>query len=250
VTTALLPQVPALVVGTVSHVRQTPVRDRFEHAHYQWMVDLDALPRLPWPLRLLSRFDARDHLDRGRLGGGIKGDLTRWLAGRGVTLAGEDRVLMLAHARALGHVFNPLTVYWCISPDGSPVATVLEVHNTYGERHAYLVATDDGGRAQVDKSFYVSPFNDTSGQYDVALRLGPERVGVSVALLRDDVRVLTAVTTGRLVPATPSTLLRTVRSHLFMTQRVSLLIRWHGVRLWLRRMPVVPRPTHSQEAVR
>ena len=244
------PDLPALVVGTVSHVRRTPVRHRFEHAQYQWMVDLDALPRLPWPARTLGRFDATDHLDRGRLGGGIKGDLTRWLAGRGVTLAADDRVLMLAHARALGHVFNPLTVYWCLRPDGSPRAVVLEVHNTYGERHVYLLETDGHGRAEVDKAFYVSPFNDTSGRYAVSLRLDPDRVGVSVTLQRDDERVLTAVTTGRPVPATTRTLVRTYGRHLLMTHRVSLLIRWHGVRLWASRLPVLPRPVHSQEAVR
>ena len=36
-----------------------------------------------------------------------------------------------------------------------------------------------------------------------------------------------------------------------MTHRVSLLIRWHGIRLWLRRLPVLPRPSHrSEESVR
>ena len=36
-----------------------------------------------------------------------------------------------------------------------------------------------------------------------------------------------------------------------MTRRVSLLIRWHGIRLWLRRLPVQPRPSHAaQESVR
>lgn len=244
------PRVPALVVGVVSHTRRTPVRHAFENAHYQWLVDLDALPRLPWPLRLLARFDARDHLDAGRLGGGTRGDLARWLAGRGVTLEAGDRVLMLAHARVLGHVFDPLTVFWCLRPDGSPRAVVFEVHNTYGERHAYLLDVDERGRAELDKEFYVSPFNDTSGRYDVSLRLAPELVRVGVALDREGERVFTAVTTGRPVPATPRTLLRTVARHLLMTHRVSLLIRWHGIRLWLSRLPVQPRPRHSQEAVR
>ena len=244
------PELPALVTGTVSHVRRTPVRHAFEHAHYQWLVDLDALPRLPWPLRALARFDPRDHLDRGRLGGGVKGDLSRWLASRGVTVQHDDRVLMLAHARAFGHTFDPLSVFWCLRADGTTRAVVFEVHNTYGERHAYLVDADDHGRATVDKEFYVSPFNDASGRYDVALRLDPDRVHVSVGLVREDQRILTAVTTGRPVPATTSTIVRTFGRHLFMTHRVSLLIRWHGIRLWLARLPVVARPTHSQEAVR
>lgn len=239
------PSLPSLVVGTVSHRRRAPVTRAFEHPHYQWLVDVDDLPRVPF----LCRFDDADHL----AGGGIRSDLTRFLANHGVTLEPTDRVLMLAHARAFGHVFDPLTVFWCLRPDGEARAIVFEVHNTYGERHAYLLDAaqlGDRGRAQLDKEFYVSPFNDTSGRYDVALGLTPEQVRVSVGLDRDGERVFTAVTTGRPVPATTRTLLRTFVGHLFMTHRVSLLIRWHGIRLWLARLPVVPRPPHSQEALR
>ncbi len=36
----------------------------------------------------------------------------------------------------------------------------------------------------------------------------------------------------------------------FMTHRTSALIRRHGIALWLRRLPVVPRPAHvPQEGV-
>lgn len=264
------PPTPALVVGTVSHTRRTPLRHAFTYRHFQWLVDLDALPRRRWPLGLLARFDERDHLDRGRLGGGIRGDLGRFLAGRGVLLDPADRVLMLANARVLGHVFNPLTVYWVLggaapahsSDGGSPPhpvecaegaalkAVVFEVHNTYGERHAYLLDVDDTGRAVTDKEFYVSPFNDVSGTYAVRLRLEPDLVSTSVGLDREGVRVLTATTSGTPVPATTRTLLRTSAHHLFMTQRVTALIRFHGIRLWLRRLPVLPRPRHSEEAVR
>ena len=244
------PPVPALVVGSVAHVRHAPLRRSFDHRHYQWLVDLDALPRPAWPVSLLCRFEAADHLDGGRLGGGIRGDLARWLAHRGVALGDDDTVLMLAHARALGHVFDPLTVFWCLRRDGTTRAVVLEVHNTYGERHAYLIDLDARGRAEVDKEFYVSPFDDVSGRYDVAVRLTATVVRVRVALERGGRRVLTAVTTGRPVPATTRALLCAFGRHLFITHRVSLLIRWHGIRLWLARLPVLPRPPHSREAVR
>lgn len=241
-----VPAVPSLVIGTVSHARRTPMQRSFEHAHYQWLVDVDHLPRVPF----LARFDARDHLDGGRRGGGIRGDLTRFLRGRGIDLEPDDRVLMLAHARSFGHVFDPLTVFWCLRPDGTERAVVFEVHNTYGERHAYLLDTDERGRGSVDKAFYVSPFNDTAGRYEVGLRLEADLVRVSVALDRDHRRVFTAVTTGTPEPATTRAVLRTFRRHLFMTHRVSALIRWHGIKLWLAKLPVQPRPPHSQEAVR
>lgn len=245
-----LPALPSLVVGTVSHRRRTPVEHAFTHRHYQWLVDLADLPRHRWPLRLLTRIEARDHLSGGAAGGGIRGDLERFLARRGVDLDPTDRVVMLAHARVLGHVFDPLTVYWCLAPDGHLRATVLEVHNTYGERHAYLLDVDASGRAGTAKEFYVSPFNDTEGDYAVSLRLDPARVTVTVGLDRASTRVITATTTGVPTPATAGAVWRTAGRHLLMTWRVTALIRLHGIRLWARGLPIHPRRPHHQEDLR
>jgi DUF1365 family protein len=244
------PAVPALVDGTVAHSRRTPLHNSFTHGHYQWLVDVDEQPRMAWPAGLFARFHEADHLDGGRRGGGIRGDVQRFLAARGVTLAPRDRVLMLANARVLGHTFDPLSVFWCLRPDNTLLAAVFEVHNTYGERHAYLLDVRDDGTATVAKAFYVSPFNDTSGEYAVRLVLEPGAVAVTVALDRGGERVMTAVTRGVPEPATTRALLRLVRRHGLMTQRVTALIRVHGTRLWLRRLPVVPRPIHTEEAVR
>ncbi len=250
VSTLTPPRLPALAVGTVSHTRRTPIHNTFRHPQYQWLVDVDRLPELGWPLRLLARFDSSDHLDAGRLGGGIRGDIERFLAHRGVVLQPDDQVLMLANARVLGHTVDQLSVFWCLGPDRAVRAVVLEVQNTYKERHAYLVPIDDAGRARIDKEFYVSPFNDVSGSYEVRLRLTPDDVAVVIGLDRDGERVLTATSQGRLVPATRRALVATTCSHLFMTQRVSALIRLHGIGLWLRGLPVLPRPSHAKEAVR
>jgi hypothetical protein len=244
------PALPALVEGTVTHARRTPLRTAFTHRHYQWLVDVDDLPRFRGATRMVSTFDARDHLDRGRLGGGLRGDVERFLRVRGIELAADDRVIMLANARVLGHTFDPLSVFWCLRPTGGLVAVVLEVHNTYGERHAYLLELRPDGRAEVEKAFYVSPFNDVTGSYDVRLVLEERTVAVTVALDRDGERVLTATTRGRLLPATRRNVWRLVRRHPFMTQRVTALIRAHGIALWLRSLPVSPRPQHPKEAVR
>ncbi|MEO5722825.1 MAG: DUF1365 domain-containing protein [Ilumatobacteraceae bacterium] len=248
--TVTTPPVPALVIGTVTHTRRSPLRHAFTNHYFQWLIDLDAVPQFRWPTRLLARFDPKDHLDGARLGGGIRGDAQRFLATRGISLEPTDRVLMLANARVFGHTFDPLSVFWCLDTEDSLKAIIFEVHNTYGERHAYLMDLDEHGQSRIDKTFYVSPFNDVSGTYAVGLRLEPGLVAVSVGLDRDGQRVMTATTTGTPVPATTRSLVRTSARHLFMTQRVTLLIRWHGIRLWLRRLPLLPRPHHSEEAVR
>jgi DUF1365 family protein len=247
-TSPVFPKVPALVVGHVSHARGVPLRHAFRHRSYQWLVDVDELPRLPFWLRPLAGFRADDHLDGGSSGHGIRGDLGAFLADRDVGLAPTDRVLMLANARVLGHVFDPLTVFWVQSPEGDLRAVVFEVHNTYGGRHAYLLDVDHRGQARTDKAFYVSPFNDVSGSYEIRLRLDPEEVAVTVGLDRDGARVLTATTRGTPEPATRRALLRVSLTHLLMPHRVSALIRFHGIRLWLRRLPVFPRPAPQKEA--
>ncbi|HEY1001757.1 MAG TPA: DUF1365 domain-containing protein [Streptosporangiaceae bacterium] len=229
---------------TISHARSAPLRNVFRYRSYLWLVDLDHLPRV----RLLAGFRARDHLGDPRAS--IRANLDRFLAVRGVDLGG-GRVTMLAHARVLGYVFNPLTVYWCHRPDGTLACVVAEVHNTYRQRHAYLLP---GARAEVPKQFYVSPFYPVDGRYRMSL---PEpdaspggRLSLSVRLDRPDGHSFAASVHGRAVPATTRKLLHAAVRHPWSTAAVSVRIRWQGVRLYLRGLPVIPRPAHqAQEGV-
>ena len=158
---------------------------------------------------------------------------------------------MAAHPRALGYCFNPISVHWCHDRSGDLAATVVEVHNTYGDRHAYLVHPDERGRATTEKAMYVSPFHGTDGTYDLTVPLpgdGPGgRLHVAVSLRTDDGAVFSASLTGTRLPG------GTTRRHAWLAApaalRGSILIRAHGIALWARRLPVRPRPQHHQEGV-
>ncbi|WP_328316565.1 DUF1365 domain-containing protein [Streptomyces sp. NBC_00388] len=238
----------ALYPVTITHVRTTPKRHIMHHRTYMWLIDPGAPPRLPRLLRPLARFDARDHF-----GGGdpaIRDGLEKFLAARGVDLGGGS-VLMLAHARVLGHVFNPLTVYWCRDARGQPLCVVAEVHNTYGERHCYLLRPDPSDRDVVAKEFYVSPFFPVDGDYRMRLPEPGERLNLAVHLERGDARPFTATVRGERRAATPAVLLRAALRHPWSTMAVSLGIRVHGIWLCLRGLPVQPRPRHlPQEGVK
>ena len=86
--------------------------------------------------------------------------------------AESGRVLMLATPRSVGHAFNPLSVFWCHRPDGGLECVVAEVHNTYGERRAYLLRPDPDGKAEHDKELHVSPFFDVTGRYQLQFAIG------------------------------------------------------------------------------
>jgi len=233
-----LPPIP--YATTITHTRRTPRRRTFRHRSHLWVVDLDHLPepgRLGW---LRGRFAARDHLDgSSAIGEGVQ----RLLDPHGIDVR-EGRVLMAAHPRALGHCFNPITVFWCWrdpAATGPANATVVEVHNTYGDRHAYVVPTDEHGAGQVDKAMYVSPFHGTDGSYRVVAP-PPDpttgRLSVSVTLHTGDGSRFTASVVGVPVERRPAVALSALRG--------ALLIHVHGVALWLSGLPVRPRPDHPK----
>jgi DUF1365 family protein len=237
----------ALYECRIVHARAEPVRNAFTYHSYQWLVDLDDLPALPWWLRPLAGFRAADHL--GDPAASIRANVDQYLATQGIEASGQ--ILMLAHARVLGYVFNPLSVYWCHHADGTLACVIAEVHNTYGERHCYLLRTDAQGQAEVGKEFYVSPFYPVEGQYRMTMPEPGERLALTVVLNRPGARPFTASVRGRRTQASAMTLLTAVARHPWSTLAVSARIRWQGLKLYGRGLRPFPRPRHqAQEGVR
>ncbi|WP_220472783.1 DUF1365 domain-containing protein [Streptomyces sp. SCUT-3] len=230
---------PALYPCTVVHVRTSPLRDAFRHRTYLWLVDPDALPVLPRWARPLAGFDARDHFDGSAPT--VRAGLDRFLAANGVDPSGL-RVLMLTAARVLGHVFNPVTLYWCRDAAGAPVCVVAEVHNTYGGRHCYLLRPDGRQVAEADKEFYVSPFFPVDGRYRMRLPEPDGRLDVAVRLERGGGRPFSATVRGVRRPGTAGQLLRLAVRRPLATAWVSAHIRLRGTALFLRGLKVFPRP--------
>ena len=147
----------------------------------------------------------------------------------------------------LGYVFNPLTLYWCHGPAGELRCVVAEVHNTYGGRHGYLLRPDAAGaekELRTDKEFYVSPFFPVDGRYRMRLPPPGARLDVTVHLDREGGRAFTATVRGTRRAVSTASLLRLALRHPWSTLAVSAAIRAHGIRLYLRGLPVQPRPEH------
>lgn len=242
---------PRIYDATTTHRRTAAapagVDRRFAYPTCYWLVDLDAQPDLPRALRRLVRFEARDHF--GDPSATIAANARALLAEHGLA---ADRILLLTCPRTFGHVFNPLSVYYCLrgsDTDGEElVAVIAEVHNTYGGRHAYVLRPGRGGADSVDtvdKCFYVSPFLPMGGTYTMRTPLPGERLSVAITLRQDGATPFVATLTGPGRPLTARTATRAVLRWPLPTLRTSALIRWQGIRLWLRRVPVQPRPADA-----
>jgi DUF1365 family protein len=233
---------PRLYDTRVAHGRTERVQHGFVYRHATWLVDLDDVPTLRRPLGWLARFDARDHL--GDPSSSIRANVDAYLATEGVELDG-GRVLMLATPRSFGHAFNPLSVFWCHHRNGELACVVAEVHNTYGERHCYLLRPDAHGHAGADKAFYVSPFFAVDGRYEMTFTdptaAGEGELRVAISLTRHGQVVFRASLEGTPDPHAPSFLVGSLR-HPAAGRRTIALIRLQGIRLWLKHLPVMPRP--------
>ncbi|HEV2637683.1 MAG TPA: DUF1365 domain-containing protein [Actinocrinis sp.] len=185
----------------------------------------------------------------------IKADLIRWCAQQGVDVSG-CRILMLTAARSLGYVFNPLTVFWCLGPDGAARHVIAEVHNTYGARHCYLFVPRDDGPTPIDKQFYVSPFFAVDGGYRMTVPTPADRLHVAITLtLPDGSTPFVATVRGDRQPPGTAQILRTLARDPFASYRVPLGIRYHAIKMLLRglriqpghRGPVAPAPPTPAE---
>lgn len=240
----------ALYVGSVMHVRVKPRRHRLSYRLFSLLLDLDALDALDRRLRLFSvnRFNVfsvfeRDYGDGS--GGSLKAYVARLLAEAGLASDGVS-VRLLTMPRLFGYAFNPLNLYFCHRRDGSLMAVLYEVNNTFGQRHAYLIPVADGETAPLrqtaEKRFYVSPFMDMDLTY--SFRIDPPAEGLRIAILAadGDGPVLSAIHSAQRRPLTDGNLARALVTHPLLTLKVIGGIHWEALRIWAKGIRLRPRP--------
>lgn len=253
----------ALYVGKVWHRRWKPKAHRLDYRVFSALIDLDELPELARRSRVFShnRLNLFSLMDRD-FGPGDGSPLKPWVAAQlcaaGIE-AGDLRVDLLCYPRMLGYAFNPLSVYFCRGiSDGALIAILYEVHNTFGERHCYLIPADsraDVVRQTCAKSFYVSPFIGMQATYHFRILPPPARLAdgdrLAVVIHQTDPagRLLDASFIAARRAWSDAALLSLLATHPLMTLKVIAGIHWEALKLWLKGMKLMPRPKPPAELV-
>jgi DUF1365 family protein len=267
-----------LLTGKVRHRRARPVTYELEHDVFYVALDLDELDRVMARSRIIRRnrrglvvFRDADHLPSPATD--LDADVRALLAAEG-DVPTDWRITLITNLRFLGYVFNPASFYLCRDAAGVLRRVIVEVHNTFGERHLYplrpagsagsvdpaaaVVPAAAPFQAGMAKAFFVSPFISLDGRYAVHVRDDAEGVRIAIALRQEDEMVLSTSLVLARRPLTDRNLVRLLLRHPFMTQRTMALIHWHAFRLWLRGAPFfrhgAARPPaaahHASEATR
>jgi cyclopropane-fatty-acyl-phospholipid synthase len=243
-----------LIKGQVEHARLTPVRHQFRYPVALYCIDLDELPeldrRLPLfgynRLRPLSIFDSR-YLDRGK--GSLREKLFRYLETQGCD-AQVQRVMLITAPSYFNRVFNPVSFYYCLGAGDAPVCMVVEVNNTFGERHLYLLTNREDGRSgfpcvyTVPKAFHVSPFNDMEGTYRFSFSSLRGGVDIQLRLIREGETVLVVRLWGAGVPLTAKSQLLNLLKYPILRWKTIPRIHGQALRLFVNKgLPYVGKPT-------
>jgi uncharacterized protein len=243
----------------IFHHRVIPRDHRFSYKFFSFYADLDEIDMITRESRWVSRnrwnlygFYDRDHVVDERLD--LKSSVTAWLAERGVDISG-GRVMLLTYFRTFGHIFNPVSFFFCYNAAGFPVGVVAEVGNTFGEQKLFLINADlapgDEFRRRVDKLYYVSPFTRLDDQFEFRLKIPDEGLDISVETSRRGQKVIGAKMTGNRIQWTDGNLLALTARFPWVTVKVITLIHWQALQLWLKKIPYVPKSTnpHQQKEV-
>jgi hypothetical protein len=132
-------------------------------------------------------------------------------------------------------------------------AVVVEVNNTFGERHCYLLdAPRYGVEQRASKVFHVSPFCEVQGHYRFRLMRTFDRAAQRTVARIDyfdadasdpDAAVLLETSvSGALEPITPAALRRALWRYPAMTLGVMARIHWQALQLWLKKVPFFRKP--------
>jgi len=168
----------------------------------------------------------------------VRQKLNNYLASK--QIAAPARVFLLTHVRMFGHVFNPVSFYFCFDSNEVCTHVVTEISNTFGEMKLFLIDQQNGQvfEQNVIKYFYVSPFTELDTEFAFRYKIPDTKLNIQINV-HDQLgkKFFISTLTGSRYALTNYRLLIYIFRFPFITLKVLGGIHWQAFLLWLKRIP-------------
>ncbi len=158
-----------------------------------------------------------------------------------------DKIFILCYPRILGYVFNPISIFLCISKSNKNIKSILyEVNNTFGDKHYYLGKYNPKIKDKTKKVFHVSPFFNIKGEYEFSSVINKNSIKIEINYFNNNknkkIHMLNAIFYGKQEEFTDIKLLINFFKFPFMTLKVIIAIHINALKLWFKGIKFFSRP--------
>lgn len=239
----------ALLLTEVAHMRLMPKRHALRYKVYYLCFPLSRIGDLASRLLSVDKFNLFSffHKDHGFAATDAESWVRSVLTQKGIDKADGD-IVLLTLPRVLGHVFNPVSFWFCLDKAGELRTVIAEVNNTFGERHVYVcvhedqrpIKTDD--QLRTEKCFHVSPFLRVQGHYLFRFVYAQQRIGAWIDYYDDGKKILMTSVVGTRETLSDANLLRCFFRYPAITLKVVAMIHYHALKLVMKRIKYHNKP--------
>ena len=234
----------AIIMGDVVHERLRPAHHQFTYPLFCLRIPLGELGEIGEQMAVNRRgFVSFQEHDHGPRDGSSCLVWVRNILSLNNIATDDISVELHAFPRMLGYVFNPVSFWVCRRSSGDVSAVLVEVNNTFGESHSYLLTPTSGDSIRsgelltATKELHVSPFNEVRGKYSFRFNFGEDQWLARIDYDDGHGALLNTYISGTAQPLTRVNLRLAALRFPLQTLAVVARIHWHALRLFAKRVP-------------
>jgi uncharacterized protein len=239
--------------GHVHHSRKGQIRNSFNYPtfFFQFHCEKESeinliLKKKFWKLLAVS---AKDYLNGAN--GTIDENIKLFLSKHCQYEANE--VILHTMPKMFGYGFNPVS-FWICKKNNSLDAVLVEVHNTFNERHFYWIHANQNMNKEKwirsEKVFHVSPFFPVDGYYMFRFQFLDLKTRIDINYFdnNDELKLSTWVS-GKLSDLESTNLLKIVFKYGWISLFVIFRIHFQALKLFLKKLKIHSKPKSPTKKV-
>jgi len=165
------------------------------------------------------------------------------------------KIFLFTHPRVLGYVFNPASFLFCIDEKEGLRVVIVQVNNTFGESHSYVIFNKDGACIlnnqwfEADKEFHVSPFFKIEGLYKFRFIFEQNKIAVWIDYFANEKTLLTSVICKKETNFDDLNLILAFIKIPFMTMKVIILIHIQALKIVFKKIKYITKPEQKSSKI-